>query len=238
MKEFEKILELSSDSRVDLAQSFKDLLHKKLVLGQTRYLCRYGTLSDGHEKLTPAQRYYQAIKEMWFIGNNIAVQKAQAMNAQADYMDAKEAVESAKKDSEKIRAESKALTAHRQLVSALVSIEDQMRMLDEYNKIRIELEPYIEERYPGGIEQAEEESWRAVFEYRMSKGQIERIDNVPLPPVVKAELGLKYGRPDAIAPLAITEKQAIGAFAGGDVKKFIDLVKEQNKLIEDKGKSA
>src|SRR5882672_8198100 len=88
MDPYSKILELSSDSKIELAQSFKDKLHTHLVLGQTRHVCRYGTLSDGHEKITPSQRYYQSIKEMYYLSSNMRNQKAMAMVAQADLMDA------------------------------------------------------------------------------------------------------------------------------------------------------
>ena len=81
-------------------------------------------------------------------------------------------------------------------------------MFDEYNKIRLELKDKVEAQYPLGIEQAEKDSWNAVYEYRMIKGQqgiFQQTDNIPMPPENKAELGIKYKRFDSIAPMMIKE---------------------------------
>ena len=75
MNEFEKILEMAEDERIKLAEGFKGLLHTELMFGQSMYLCRYGTLSDGHEKFTDAQKYYQAIREMWILGQPLMAGK-------------------------------------------------------------------------------------------------------------------------------------------------------------------
>lgn len=206
--DFDKILKLSKDDRIELGTSFKELLHKKLVLGQTRYVCRYGTLSDGHEKVTPALRYFQAIREMYYLSNNMADYQARAMEHQADLIEAQQTLEAeVLHPANKLRAEARVLRAQVGLKTTLVTIEDQLRMVDEYNKVRLELEPLVEEQYPEGIEQAELDNWTAVFEYRMHRqqatGSLEHIANIPLPPERKAELGYKYHRMDAIAPLAL-----------------------------------
>lgn len=217
---YNKLLELTSEDTVELGASFKDLLHKKLVLGQTRYVCRYGTLSDGHEKITDAQRYFQAIKEMYCLASNIRAQKANAMIAQADILDAQEALSKATNEAEKLRATGKLMQHQERLLNSLVTVEDQLRMLDEFNKIRQELEPAVEAKYPLGIEQAEEDNWRAVFEYRMIKSQStggERTDNIPLPPESKAELGARYNRFDAIAPKIVADRAATLAPASDKV---------------------
>lgn len=208
MTNYEKILKLSDEDAVKFSISLPKELHKSLCLGQTRYLCRYGTLSDGHEKITPAQRYYQAIKEMYYLGQNVQNTKALAMLAQADLLDAEEALSTCDTEAQKLRNKAKKLQAETSLVSSLVTIEEQLRQIDEYNKIRIELKEEVETKYPEGIEQAEADNWKAVFEYRMNKERVpgmarELVSNIPLDPHTKAELGYKYGRMDAIAPLAI-----------------------------------
>lgn len=210
MEAFKKILSLSADDKITLGDGFKDLLHTHLVLGQTRWVCRYGTLSDGHEKITPSQRYYQSIKEMYFLAQNIKNTKAQALIAQADHMDAKASLELSAKESDKLRAEASMMTAENRLMGCLVTIEDQLRMMDEYNKIRLELKPQVESQYPEGIEQAEKDNWLAVYKYRMYKSQTpglakELTSNIPLPQVLKAEIGSKWGRFDSVAPLVVTE---------------------------------
>jgi hypothetical protein len=237
MNYLDKLTEIASDSRIELAQSFKELIHKKLVLGQSRYLCRFGTLSDGHEKITPAQRYFQAIKEMWYIGNNIRTNEANALNFQADLTEAEQSLENATTDVQKLRARAKKIHAETSLISALVQIEDQVRMLDEYNKIRLELEPEVDAKYPGGIEQSERDSWLAVAEYRRmveeTPGMARQLmSNVPLDPVVKANLGISWGRQDMIAPMVVAEQKQIEEIADGDVTKYVIYKTKELKQLE------
>lgn len=240
MNEFNRLLELTDSEVVELGSSFKDLLHKELVLGQTRYVCRFGSLSDGHEKITPAQRYYQAIKEMYYLCSNIRTQKALAMEAQAELLDAVAEHDKLKQDngttSQLLRSDAKILRAKEKLMSALVTVEDQMRMVDEYNRIRLELRDQVRSQYPAGIEQAEYDNWKAVFEYRVKSGVPQRFDNVPLDATTKAELGLKYNIPQAMAPLEIQEKDAINALAGGDLKNYIAFGKGYVAMLEQKQK--
>lgn len=210
--DYEKILKLSEDNKVELADSFKDLLHTHIVLGQTRWVCRYGTLSDGHEKVTEAQRYYAAHREMFKLRSSIMTTKANAMEIQADLLDAQAELEIASTQAQKLRANAKILKAKELLASALITIEDQLRMLDEYNKVRLELKDFVESKYPLGIEQAEKDNWNAVYEYRMIKqlqGIPQQTDNIPLPPEMKAELGSKYMRIDSIAPLMIKNNKSL-----------------------------
>jgi len=209
MTEYEKILKLTDSNLVQLGTEFKNHLHTHLQLGQSRWVCRYGTLSDGHEKITSAQRYYQAIKEIYFLSRNISQQKALAMLAQADLMDAEIGLGQITSPPDVLRLKAKLLQAQEKLISSLVTIEDQMRMVDEYNKVRLELKDEVERKYPEGIEQAEQDNWEAVYKYRIFKSQTpglirESTSNVPLPPEVKAQLGVECNRHDSMAPLAIT----------------------------------
>lgn len=224
--EYEKILEIADSGNVELALSFKEEINKKLALGMTRYVCRYGTLSDGHEKLTEAQKYFQAIKEMWSLGTSMSFQKVSAMKAQADLLDAEESLEKAEKKSDKLRAEAKILEAKNALTISLVNIQDLERQLDEFNKVRLELAPIVEAMYPEGIEQAEEDSWKAVFEYRAMKGD-GTVQNIPLEPHTKAKLGVKYGNMQAIAPLAFADRFAFN-------RTIENFAEEQKKLLEKK----
>lgn len=228
MSDFDKVLELTSDARVELGASFKKLLHSKLTLGQTRYACRYGTLSDGHEKITPAQRYFQAIREMYVISNSVLEQKARAMEFQADLLDAQELLDKSTKVSEKIRAEAKILRAQTGLTAALVTVEDQLRQVDEFNRVRLELEPEVEAKYPGGIEEAELDSWRAVAEYRLMREKTlglakERMDNIPLPMEYKAAMGIAYDRPDMIAPLMVAKQDEIKQLPSQSINEYLGL---------------
>lgn len=210
MDDFNKILKLVDDERVSFGLNIpKNLLHKKLILGQSRYLCRYGTLSDGHEKITDAQKLYQAYRESYALACNISNQKVIALRAQADLIDATEKQNSAIKNSDKLRADADYMDANNRLISASITIEDQLRMLDEYCKIIKELEPSVDAKYPEGIEQAEFDNWMAVFHYRMFKGD-GKCDNIPLPPEVKHNLGLRYNNNEALA-------------AGLDFKKINEL---------------
>ena len=224
--EYEKILEIADSGNVELALSFKEEINKKLALGMTRYVCRHGTLSDGHEKLTDAQKYFQAIKEMWSLGTSMSFQKVSAMKAQADLLDAEESLEKAEKKSDKLRAEAKILEAKNALTISLVNIQDLERQLDEFNKVRLELAPIVEAMYPEGIEQAEEDSWKAVFEYRAMKGDF-KVQNIPLRADKKAELGMNMGNMEAIAPLYFSNKEKFN-------KSMEQLSKIHNAMLEQK----
>lgn len=208
MTDYEKLSQLIEDDKVKYGLNLPKDLHTKLVLGQTRYVCRYGTLSDGHEKITPAQRYYQAIKEIYSLSMSIRDQRAYGMEAQADLLDAEESLLRVANlglpEQAKLRAEASCIKARSRLTQSLVTVQDQLRMLDEYDMVRRELESHVEEKYPLGVEQAEQDNWIAVFEYRMRKGH-ENISNIPLDPVTKAQLGYEYYRVDAIAPLELSD---------------------------------
>lgn len=214
MSDFTKLIALTEDETVKFSIELPKELHKTLILGQSRYTCRYGTLSDGHEKITPAQRYFGAIREMYALSQNIQSQKAVALEAQADLMDEEAALRHASHESEKLRHEAGILRARMRLTGALVTVEDQMRMLDEYNRIRLELKDEVEAKYPEGIEQAEKDNWEAVYKYRMLKEKTpglarERTDNIPLDPITKAALGLQHGRIDSVAPLQISDSHTM-----------------------------
>lgn len=210
--DYEKILELASDEKVELAKSFKDEINKTLALGMTRYVCRHGTLSEGHGKLTDSQIYYQSIKEMWGLSGSIESQKVISMRAQADLMDAEDKLSSAVKKSEILRAEADILDAKTKLTNALVTIQDQTRMLDEFNKVRLELKEKVEAQYPLGIEQAEPDNWKAVYKYKVLQkraGYQEILAHVPLPKKEKTELGLDAGFPEAASWMATTDQNEL-----------------------------
>lgn len=208
MPEFEKVLELTSDSKVELSKNFKELLHKELCLGMTRYVCRYGTLGEGHEKILDSQRYYQAIREAYGLSLNMPIFKAQAMEAQADILDAQEELITAIKESAKLRLQAKLELAQGRLLSALTSAEDQMRQLDEFTKVINELQPSVRAKYPLGIEQAEQDHWEAIARYRIEKEQKQQfsrisLDNIPLEPEYKAKLGYVNNRKDMAVAYAL-----------------------------------
>lgn len=214
MDQFNRLMTLANDEKVQFAADMPKELHKSLILGQSRWVCRYGTLSDGHERITDSQRYYGAIKEMYVRSITIAQFKIQAMEYQADIIDAEKALSYAKTESDKLRCEAAVLKARLNLSTTLTQVEDRMRELDEFNRIRLELKDKVEAQYPHGIEQAEEDNWKAVYLYRMQKEKTpglgrERTDNIPLDPVSKAALGLEFGRLDSTAPLQISDTQSM-----------------------------
>lgn len=198
MTEYESILRLSQDDKVELSESFKELIGKELCFGETRYMVRHGVLSEGHLRLTPAQRYYASIKEMWVAGQSIRRNKATAMIAQADLLEAQEQLETAEKPSQKMRWEGKSLQAKETILDCLVSIQDTTRKLDELNKIRLELQPEVQSKYPEGIEQSEKDNWKVVAEHQAMISP-QPLSWIPLEREEKAKLGLKYKRTDLMA---------------------------------------
>lgn len=229
MKTLDKVLQYTDSATVQLTDEFKDLISKELVLGQTRYMCRYGTLSDGHERITKAQIYYGAIKEMWTIRTNMIQMKALALKEQASLLDAQEKMETAKTEQEKLRAQADLMLAEQGLANCLVSVQDQTRMLDEYNRVRLELKDEIQAKYPNGIEQAEQDNWSAVAEYRAKNRSVmhnQSLNHVPLDPLKKAELGLQLDAPEMTSWLSGLEKEAILQIANGNISKFIAMAKQ------------
>lgn len=241
MSDYNKLLDLVNSETVQLGTQLpKVQLHKWLVLGQTEYVCKYGTLSDGHEKLTDSQRYAQSIKEMYTLSMAMRGQKSLAKRAQAKLLRAMDKLENAESPADILDAEADKEDAETQLASALVSVEDQMRMIKAYDAVRRELAPTVEAQYPHGIEQAELDNWKAVAEYRTIMEQTpgmqrQHMFNVPLPPMEKAKLGLTYGRNDMVAPLIVHDKEKILALTeNGDVKAYLEHVEKEQKLLESK----
>lgn len=222
----EEIERLKNSELVQTGQSWAEQLNKKLCLSQTRWVCRYGTLSDGHEKITPAQRYFQAIREMWTISNSVVEQHSSALEAKADLIDAEEAASKATKVSDTLRAQAKIQRAQARIKSCTLMVQDQLRMLDEYNKVRLELEPEVEMKYPLGVEQAEPDNWKAVAEYRALKSQFggtkEPLTNIPLPSDMKAKEGLRLKRLELAAWDLVAEKENVQKFFNGDIVKFLE----------------
>lgn len=218
MSVFDNVIKLTDDSKVELAASFKELLHKELCLGMTRYTCRYGTLGDGHEMLTDAQKYYQSIKEMWVRASGMNELKAQAMEAQAELIEAETAKEVTDHPAQRLRLEAKILRATQALTNALVNAEDTLRQMDEFNKVRLELQDKVRAQYPEGIEQAEPDHWKAIANYRRMKEQTpglprEVMSNIPMPADEKARLGVKFQRQDMVAPLIISDERKANEIA-------------------------
>lgn len=234
--EYEKILKIAQDEKVELGKSFKDFLHTKLTLGHTRYVVRNGVLGDGHERFG-AQRYFAAIKEMWSYSNAIEDNQIAAMEAQADLIEAQEGLQKAISEAEKLRAEARVRRAKKGLIMALVSAEDLLRQLDEANKVRMELEPSVIAKYPGGIEEAEADHWNTVYKYRMLKQEVpgmapERLDNIPLDPVAKARLGIEFKRMDAVAPLIVANEETFNQIPNEDPHKLIKLIQHCDKQAQ------
>jgi hypothetical protein len=216
MSEFNTIMKILDSEEVQNSKSVRDLIGTELYFGQSNWVCEYGTLSDGHEKITPSQRYYQSLKEIYAISNSLILSRADALEAQAELLDAEDFLKIAIStgiEKDLFKAEAKILRAKQKLMSAEDRVKDQLRILNAYQKVRKELENKVREKYPLGIEQAEQDNWIAVYEYRMLKEKTpgisrQQTDNIPLSPIAKAQLGFKHGRLDSIAPLAITDRES------------------------------
>ena len=238
MNIYDKLLELTDTDTVQLASEFRNSIGKELILGQTRFMCRYGTLSDGHEKLTESQRYYQSIKEMHSLASNMRVMRAQSMINQAKIIRAEEKLKKAKEDknrADEFEAMGELAIAQESLLNNLTTVEDQTRMLDEYNKIRLELKPMVEAKYPEGIEQAEKDNWMAVLKHRINQrhaGLQQHLTHVPMDAQTKAEFGLEYNAPDLWSWLEVSDPQKMFSIAMEKRAKVARLVKEEMKKIE------
>ena len=214
---YDKILELANGEDVKLAASFREDLNKEIAIGMTNYMIVNGSLSEGHEKLTKAQRYYQSKKEMLALSDSITYQKISSMEAQADLLDANDMIE--EKESDKLRKKAAILKAELKLTSALISMEDLTRQLKAFNSVRIQLMGYVKNRYPNGIEQAEHDNWSAVLEYRIRNGESAR--NVPMSSIDKAIYGIKNNRPDLVTWAQVEHKDIVENKYNGDLDRFL-----------------
>lgn len=212
MEYFEKILKLTDNEKVELRHEIKETIHKELCLGMTRYVCRHGTLSDGFDKFTDAQKYFQAVKETYIRSNELKRISANAKKAQADYMEAKIEWLEAKEPHHKLRAEGKMELAELALFELLVQTEDTWRQFDEFNKVRLELMPIVRAQYPEGIEQAEEDNWKAVgkaWALRKLTGA-GTLHHLPLPSEQKAALANEFKLPElTIAQIIESERKQL-----------------------------
>jgi hypothetical protein len=220
----DKIKQIAESETVKTGVSFKELIGKELMLGQSRYVCRYGTLSDGHDKITDSQRYYQAIKEMYGIANEMNLNFARAMDVQADLVEAEEF--KPQTTAETLRTRAKIFRATTSLESIYITLQDQARMLDEYNKVRLELQDTVRTQYPEGIEQAEPENWQAVGQYWAFKKQVganaNPMTHLPLDAKSKAQLGVDTNCLELVAWFVAQNGAEIGGKYGGNVKAFIE----------------
>lgn len=189
--EFDKLFEVTSDTKIGLADEIKELLHTELCMGMTRFVCRFGTLGDGFEKLTDAQKYYQAVKETYVRACELRRAKANAKKAYAEFLEAKAELSQADNEIKKLKCESKLELAELSAMELLVHAEDTLRQLDEFNKVRLELQERVRTQYPGGIEQAEPDNWKAVMQYRLNNVP-HTLSSIPLPLEEKQKIGLEF----------------------------------------------
>lgn len=243
MSHFSKILELSRDGEtVKLANKFKKQTRTHLKLGMSDWVIKYGSLSDGHLNLTDAQRYYGAINHQWTIYQEIGGNEVRAIKAQADLIDAKKRLKFWRhwwRKSYRLRTEALILQCERSISNILLMIEDQRRQWNAFNEVREELKDKVETRYPLGYEQAEEDNWIAVAEFKHMAEKTtkkENMRNVPLPPLLKAKLGYKYARYDMIAPLYVSDREGYKVLNQQHEKLAIEAKKVAKKMLEQTGR--
>jgi hypothetical protein len=200
-------------------------MNKELCLGMTRFVCRYGTLSEAFDKLTPSQKYYQAVKETYLRANELKRLEANAKNAQADYLEAVESYKQCTTDWAQLRCKAKIELAELQMFELLVSVEDTWRQFDEFNKVRMELKEQVHTQYPEGIEQAELDNWKSVAEFKATKqlasGRFEDFTQIPLPPMEKAKISLENGHNEGAVAFVMENKHLINEKFQGDVAAFL-----------------
>lgn len=209
---FKKLFEITDDSRVKLGDEMRTLLNTELCLGMTRFVCRYGTLGEGFEKLTDSQKYYQSLREVYTRAIELRRTKANAKKAYAEYLEAGDELAKASSEVERLKAECKLELSEIHAFDLLVHAEDTLRQLDEFNKVRLELQDTVRAQYPQGIEQAEHDNWAAVMKYRIVKAMNpgngpQDFASVPLPLKEKFFIGQELKRSDLTAPLTISEEK-------------------------------
>jgi hypothetical protein len=156
------------------------------------------------------------------------------MEAQADLIDALEKESENNTASQSLRAKAAIIKSEARLKSLLISIEDQIRQLKAFDRVRAKLEPLVRSKY-SNIEEAERDNWEAVLKYRMARnnmGHKDFINHVPFPKEAKAEIGIKYGCPDALLWLAVTDEDVITKNHNGNVVEYIESKKGKISRLE------
>lgn len=222
---FKTLLSITHDGPV-LAKEMKELLSKELCLGMTRHVCRHGTLGEGFDKLTDSQKYYQSLREVYTRSNELARLRARAKQSHADYLEAVHENETAKTEIEKLRSIAKLELAELSSFELLVTAEDTLRQLDEFQKVRMELQDKVRMKYPEGIEQAEPDNWQSVAQYWATKKQLGALNSplttLPLPAEKLAELANDMGMPELFASTVVREQETIKKRFNGNFKTFLE----------------
>lgn len=231
MSDFDKILEIADDKTVQLTDEIKQLLGTELQFGMSNYVCKNGTLSEGFDKITPAQRYYQAVKECYTYSNAIQDLKAQALMEHGGY-----------KIYTFLRKyfswlpivgwwiKGKAMYAERKISSILMELEDKKRIIGAFNEERLKLMPEVRSRYKC-IEESEPDNWRAVLKYKMARqaiGKNEFINHVPMPSNEKAKLGIQYGSAEATLWFQVEKENELKGLTQDDLLKLAS----DNKIVQ------
>lgn len=225
MSDFETILKKADDSSVELTDEIKKLLGTELQFGMSNYVCQNGTLSDGFEKITPAQRYYQAVKECWTYANSLQDEKARALQFQTRL----------KIDNilDKLFGwmpifgfyfRGRKMYSTRAMACMLMEIEDKTRVLNAFNEARLKLMPEVRAKYKS-IEEAEPDNWEAVMKFRIARqklGKQEFLNHVPGTAEDKALMGLAYNAPEAALWLAVEKEKEIDDRFDGNMVKYLE----------------
>lgn len=220
MSELQKTKELLSDHKIDESLNLRDLLNKEFCLGMTRYVCRFGTLGEGHEQVTDAQRYYQSIKEVYTRAVTLVQMRASLLDLEAELLEVEEMPEG--KKSQVLRKEAARMRAELKLKTTKIEIEDTFRQLDEFDKVRRELAPKVKQKYPHGIEQAEADNWKAIARLRQLKDPKSNLSNIPLSDQDRWDLADEIGRMDLKAIKLVREPESM--------KKLMEKINEQKVL--------
>lgn len=209
MSNFDDLFQVTNSSNLELADELKTVLNSELALGMTRWVCRYGTLGDGFDKLTDSQKYYQSLREVYTRSIELKKLKARAKLAYASFLEAQVHLKKAKNEIETLKAESAVEMAETQALELLITAEDTTRQLDEFNKVRLELQDAVRAKYPEGIEQAERDNWLSVAKYRVMNHALmggSDLKTVPLSFEDKFKIGMDLKRSDMTSPLLVNNE--------------------------------
>lgn len=235
---FSEIVTLTRSKEVELGQEMQNLLDTELTLGMTRYQCKWGTLSDGHEHVTKAGRYYQSVRELWLRSNHMIQLEAKATKLKIrlgfwNLLHKLSKITMMPFVIDWIGADVK--LAENALLDALVAARELHKQMDEFNKVRLELQNEVRKKYPMGIEQAQPDIYKELARYRAKKRKLgyqnEQLTHVPLDPMSKAEVGVEVGAPDLFLFLEHQEPEMLSA-AGGSPQILVELQKSHTLALE------
>jgi hypothetical protein len=249
-KDLEQVEQISASDLVTSSAEFANKhINKWLHIHQTKYVTLYGTLSDGHGRITAAQIYSGALREAYSTAQSIETCAINAKRAYAKMLKAQDQINKAENEWDKIQAECDLLEAEKAMEGQRLNAESLKYMLEAHTEVINKLGPSVTAQY-SSFEASEKDNWMQTAKYwndEKKSGYIKQMQSLPLDPMSKAKLGIETHNPEMTLWLkhsdprfnSIAEGSAenlvklIDNHANGNIEQFQNIIDEAHKKYND-----